>query len=167
VVGKNDVPEFVIEREFSAPRELVWKCWTDAKRLARWWVPGQFSWGGATLDLRVGGMFHYCMRWPDGRDMWGKFVYHEIVAPERLVFVSSSSDKDGGITRAPWFADWPLEVLNTLVLHDAGAKTKMRLSAHPINANDAELKRFVMAQPGMSQGFGGVFKQLDQLLVDG
>ena len=62
------------------------------------------------LDFRPGGIFHYGMRSPDGRDMWGKFVYREIVAPERIVFVNSFSDESGATVRAPFAADWPLGV---------------------------------------------------------
>jgi uncharacterized protein YndB with AHSA1/START domain len=47
----------------------------------------------ATLDLRPGGVFHYGLRSPNGHDMWGKFVYREIVAPERIVFVVSFADE--------------------------------------------------------------------------
>jgi uncharacterized protein YndB with AHSA1/START domain len=50
----------------------------------------------ATIDLRVGGIYHYGMIAPDGSPMWGKFVFREIVAPERMVFVNSFSDEAGG-----------------------------------------------------------------------
>ena len=56
------------------------------------------------------------LRSPDGNEMWGKFVYREIAAPERLVFVSSFSDADGNTVRAPFSETWPLEILNTLSL---------------------------------------------------
>ena len=62
----------------------------------------------ATLDLRPGGRFHYGMRSPDGKDMWARFVYREIAAPERIVFVHSFSDEEGNLTRASFSATWPL-----------------------------------------------------------
>src|SRR5580704_13391744 len=70
--------EFAITRVFDAPREQVWKAFTESERLMRWWGPKGFTMQVAKLDLRPGGVFHYCMRSPDGRDMWGKFVYREI-----------------------------------------------------------------------------------------
>src|SRR5438445_232590 len=73
--------------------------------------------------LRPGGLFHYCLRSPDGHDMWGKFVYREIIAPERLVFVVSFSNEQAGITRHPASPTWPLEVLSTLTLAEHEGRT--------------------------------------------
>lgn len=160
----SDVPEFVIERAFDAPRDMVWKAWTEADRLARWWIPKQFARVSSTLDFRVGGMFLYCMRSPDGKDMWSKFVYREIVAPERLVFVASSSDKDGATTPSPWFPVFPREILNTMTLSEAGGRTQLSLRAHPINASDEEMAKYAAVKPGMTMGFRGIFDQLEELL---
>jgi uncharacterized protein YndB with AHSA1/START domain len=84
--------ELVITRVVNAPRELVWKAFIESDRLARWWGPEGFTMLAHTLDFRPGGAFHYSMRSPDGQILWGKFVYHDIQAPERLVFVTSFSD---------------------------------------------------------------------------
>ena len=59
------------------------------------------------MDLRPGGTYHYGMRTPDGKEMWGRFVYREIIPPERIVFVNSFSDPEGGITRHPMAPTWP------------------------------------------------------------
>jgi uncharacterized protein YndB with AHSA1/START domain len=75
----------------------------------QWFGPKGFKMPGAKIDFRPGGTFHYCMEAPNGEEMWGKFVYREIVAPERIVFVSSFSDEDGEVTRHPLSPDWPLE----------------------------------------------------------
>src|SRR5438045_1138700 len=93
--------EFIISRTFDAPRQRVWKAWTERDRLMQWFGPTGYAMTRATLDLRPGGVFHYCMRTPEGKDMWGKFVYREIAAPERIVLVSSFSDEKGGLTRHP------------------------------------------------------------------
>ena len=68
---------FVIERTFNAPRPLVWQAWTERDRLAQWFGPKGISVTSATLDFRPGGTYLYCMRTPDGHDMWGKFVYRQ------------------------------------------------------------------------------------------
>lgn len=104
--------DLVITRVLDAPRDRVFRAWTDPEQLLHWWGPKGFTWVSGTLQLRPGGTFHYCMRTPDGREMWGRFVYREITAPERIVFTSTFSDEAGGVTRNPWNADWPLEVLN-------------------------------------------------------
>jgi uncharacterized protein YndB with AHSA1/START domain len=77
--------ELVITRTFDAPRELVFKAWTDPEHLQHWWGPKGFTFDVAKLDFRPGGIFHYSMRSPDGHVMWGKFVYREIVEPEKIV----------------------------------------------------------------------------------
>src|SRR5579864_531181 len=105
--GKNNLPgnatkkPFVLSRTFNAPRELMWKAWTERDHLMQWFGPKGFTMPVAKMDFRPGGMFHYCMQSPDGNRMWGKFVYREIVVPERIVLVNSFSDEAGGITRHP------------------------------------------------------------------
>jgi len=157
--------KLVITRIFNAPPKLVFKAWTETERLAQWWGPKGFTLDVAKLDLRPGGEFHYSMKSPDGFEMWGKFVYHEITPPERLIFVTAFSDKDGNITRAPFSGTWPLEVLNILTLTEEGGKTKLTLSGGPINATREELKTFEETIPSMQQGFGGTFDQLDEYLA--
>jgi uncharacterized protein YndB with AHSA1/START domain len=164
MVANNSAGEFVIARVFDAPRELVWKAWTEAERLGQWWGPKGFEMRVARLDLRPGGMFHYSMRTPDGKDLSGKFTYREIVAPERLVFVVSFSDEQGGVTRHWLSPTWPLEVLNTVTFVQKDGKTTVRLSGAPINASEDERKTFGSAFQSMQQGFKGTMDQLDEYL---
>jgi uncharacterized protein YndB with AHSA1/START domain len=155
----------VITRVFDAPRSLLWKAFTEPERLARWWGPKGFTMVRSTVDLRPGGLFHYGMRSPNGQEMWGKFVYREIAAPERLVFVVSFSDEKGGTTRSPFSATWPLEVLNTLTFAESGGKTTLTLKGAPVNASDAERATFAAGHKSMQQGFAGTFDQLDAYLA--
>jgi uncharacterized protein YndB with AHSA1/START domain len=119
----------------------------------------------AKLDFRPGGMFHYSMQTPDGNVMWGRFVYREIEEPVRIVFVNSFSDEHGNITRAPFAATWPLEVLNHLSLSEKNGKTTITLKGGPINATDDERKTFAGAFSSMQQGFTGTFDQLEEFLA--
>src|SRR5436189_2033710 len=96
----------------------------------------------AKLDLRPGGTFHYCLRTPDGTEMWGKFVYPVIDAPERIVLVNSFSDEKGGLTRHPFSAAWPLEMLATTTLLKAGNETKISIEWSPLNPTPEEQKAF-------------------------
>lgn len=156
--------EFLISRVLAAPRELIWKAWTDPERLARWWGPKGFTWLRGTLDLRPSGLFHYGMRSPDGREMWGRFVYREILAPERLVFVISFSNEKGGVTRHPMSATWPLEVLNKLTLSEHDGQTMLTLRGVPVNATEEERKTFESGRASMQQGFKGTLDQLAEYL---
>jgi uncharacterized protein YndB with AHSA1/START domain len=99
--------EFVISREFDAPRVLLWKCFTDPARMKHWWGPG-FTIIASKMDLRVGGNYHYGMTAPNDVAKWGLFTFRELVPQEKLVFVNSFSDETGGVTRHPTAATWPL-----------------------------------------------------------
>lgn len=156
---------FTFTRTLDAPRDLVWQMWTDAQHLAKWWGPKGFEWIEGKLDLRPGGMFHYGMKMPDGKIMWGRFVFHEIVPPERLTFANSFSDAQGGVTRAPFFDNWPLEVFNILTLVEENGKTLMTLRGAPVNANEGERERFRSMKPSMNQGWSGSIEQLEAHLA--
>ena len=122
--------ELVIERFFDAPRERLWKAWTDPDLMARWWGPSGFTAPVIQIDLRVGGKFLGCMRSPDGKDYWSTGVYREIVAPERLVTTDSFADEQGNVVSASYYgmsADFPLELLVTITLEEQGGKTKLTL----------------------------------------
>ena len=159
--------EFVITRVFNAPRELVWKAWTERDRLMQWFGPKGFSMSAAKMDFRPGGVFHYCLRSPDGKEMWGKFVYREIVAPERIVLVNSFSDENGGLTRHPMSPTWPLEMLSTTTFVEQGGKTTLTIKWKPLNPTEEERKTFDGAHGGMQQGWTGTFEQLAEYLAKG
>lgn len=159
--------EFVISRVFGAPRDLVFKAWTEPDRLARWWGPKGFTLLSCTLALRPGGLFHYGMRSPTGAEMWGRWAFREVVPPERLVFVASFSDPAGGVVRAPFSADWPLEVLSTLTLTEHAGQTTLTMRGVPADAGPAEQAAFDAARGGMTQGWTGTLDQLAAALADG
>ena len=158
--------ELVITGVFDAPRELVWKAFTESDRLAHWWGPEGFTMLARTLDFRPGGSFHYSMRSPDGQVMWGKFVFRDVRAPERMEFVSSFSDEEGNITRAPFSPTWPLEISNTVTLTESDGKTTVTLRGGPINATEEERETFWNAQESLRQGFAGTFNQLAAYLAE-
>ena len=160
--------ELVIERTFDAPRALVWQAWTEPERLALWWGPRGCTIRIKKLELRDGGVFHYAMVFSDKNEMWGRFVFRDIAAPERLVFVNSFSDPEGGVTRAPFpqLRDlWPLEVLTDVGFAEVDGKTRMTLRARPINATAAERRAFTGMHASMQGGYGASFDALDTLLA--
>src|SRR5262249_53485536 len=155
-----DTQEFTFSRTFAAPRERVWRAWTDAASLAHWWGPKGCTLRVLKLDLRPGGIFHYAMAVQPGHEMYGRFIFREIVAPERLVFVVSFSDAEGAITRAPFpqlQGKWPLEVLNVVMFTEQDGATTIALRGGPINATEEERKIFHDNTDSMRQGFGGTF----------
>ena len=164
VEKSKNVREFVISREFDAPRDLVWKAWSDSEALKQWFGPKGFKTFHAQNDPRPGGTFHYGMRAPNGSEMWGKWTYREIVRPERLVWIASFSDKAGATTKYPTMMDWPREMLTTATFEDRGSKTLVTLRSVPINASEAEIETFNDNFKSMQGGWTGTFEQLASYL---
>ena len=156
---------FRFERTVNAPRDTVWKAWTEVDRLQHWWGPQGFTMKSVTLDLQPGGLFHYCMTSPDGHDMWGRWLIREVSPQDRLVWVNSFSDPEGNIVPVPFSPTWPAEMLCTITFEDLGDKTKMKLASIPINSNEAGIATFIEGHSSMEQGFGGTFAQLDAYLA--
>jgi uncharacterized protein YndB with AHSA1/START domain len=157
--------EFVFTRVFDAPRDLVWKAFTEPERLMHWWGPKGFTMLTCKVDLRHGGVFHYSMRSPDGHEMWGKWVYREIVPPERLVTVVSFTDAEGTLLRHPMSSTWPREVLHTMTLSERDGKTTLTVYGVPTNATEEERKTFGAARDSMAAGFTGTLDQLEAYLT--
>jgi uncharacterized protein YndB with AHSA1/START domain len=157
--------ELVITRTFPASREAVWKAWTDADSLKRWWGPKGFEMVRLTLDLKPGGKMHYGMKAPNGPVMWGRFVYEEIEPGERLSFVVSFSDEAGGITANPFNPVWPLEVMNTLEFSDAVEGTTLILRGGPVRATLEQIQSFEDNFANLNQGFKGTLDQLAEELA--
>lgn len=134
--------EFVITRNFDAPRERVWQAWTEREQLMQWFGPQGFAMTHAVLDLRLGGHFHYALRSPHGQEMWGKRTFAEITAPQRLVLVSLFSAAKGGITRHPISPNWPRETLSTTTFAEHAGKTVVTIRWTPWNASGLECKTF-------------------------
>ena len=145
---------FVITRDFDAPRALVWRALTELEHLSQWMAPAGSQPGPGTLDLRVGGLYHYAIKLPDGQHMWGKWTFREIVPRERLVVVVNFSDAQRGVTRHPMSPVWPLSTLSTTTLTDAGSGTRMTLRWQALDATDAERATFDAAHSAMECRFG-------------
>jgi uncharacterized protein YndB with AHSA1/START domain len=143
----NEEQELVLKRVFDAPRELVFKVWTDPKHVARWWGPHRFTNPVCELDLRPGGAILIHMRGPDGTVYPMTGVYQEIIRPERLVFTSSALDSDGN----PMF-----EILTTVTFAEEGGKTKQILRARVI-------KRTAQAAPYLAGMEAGWTQSLERL----
>lgn len=142
--------ELTLKRVFDAPRDIVFKAWTDRNRLQRWWGPKGFTAPVCKVDARPGGSIEIHMRGPDGNIYPMKGEFREIVEPERLVFTSSAPGRDGN----PMF-----EMLNTVTFSERGGKTELTLDVRALMVTgDA-------ARPlqGMTQGWT---ETLDKLGAD-
>lgn len=118
--------ELTITRILNAPREKVWKAWTDPEELAKWWGPNGVTNPECSIDARVGGTIRVVMlagpelgelagqRWP----MEGTFI--EVTEPERLVFKSNAVTEDGRVL---------IEGVTTVTLTEEEGKTRLTLHA--------------------------------------
>ena len=110
--------ELVITRILDAPRELVFKAWTEPDRAIRWWGPRGFTTAHYELDFRPDGAYRVCMRSPEGTEHWQRGLCREVVEPERLVITFAWEDSEG----TPGH-----ETVVTVTLAEFGAKTKLTL----------------------------------------
>jgi len=160
----NAVQEFVMTRVFDAPRDLVFKMWTEPEHVGQWFGPKGCTIRAVAFDLRPGGIVLCCMKTSDGHEMWGRWVFREIVPPKRLVWVNSFSDENGGLTRHPMSPTWPLEMLTTVDFTEQDGKTKITLQWVPINPTEDELKTFNAGHESMKMGWTGTFDRLEAYL---
>ena len=156
--------EFVFAREVDAPRDLVFTLWTDPGHLKHWFMPKGYSGRIAKLDFRPGGTYHYCLQGPDAPEMWGKWEFREIVAPERLVFVNAFSDEAGGLTRHPLAPDWPLRMMTTVTFTERAGRTTLTVRWAPISPSEAEARAFEAGRASMQQGWTGTMEMLAEYL---
>ncbi|MEI9959832.1 MAG: SRPBCC domain-containing protein [Limisphaerales bacterium] len=143
--------EFVITREFDAPRELVFRTWTDPKHLAQWWGPKGFTNPACEWDVRPGGKIYDVMRSPNGEryPMGGEF--RKIVAPEKLIFTTGALDEKG---------DLLFEFLHTAVFVERNGKTELTLRSR-VTMTTAEANKYI---GGFDAGMTQSLEKLDELL---
>jgi len=125
-------PGVVIERVFDAPRELVWRAWTEPEHFMRWYGPAGMTTHVCQIDLRVGGRRFIGMRSPDGQEYHTTGVFREILPLERFVATESPSDADGTAVPPSRFGmpeGSSMETIVTVTLEDLdGGRTKMTLN---------------------------------------
>lgn len=120
----------VITRIFDAPRELVFRAWTEPEHTAHWWGLKAYMLPFRTIDLRPGGVIHFCMRLPDGQDVWCKGQFREIAQPERIVCTSSFSDVAGDMIPPTHYGlslNWPMDAHMTVTFAECDGKPKLTL----------------------------------------
>jgi uncharacterized protein YndB with AHSA1/START domain len=142
----------VITRVFDAPRDLVWRAWTDAKMMAQWFGPRGFTSSVPELDLRVGGALRIVMHGPDGNDYPMKGVFREVVKPERLVFSNIAIDNDGNHL---------LEGETTVTLSEHAGKTTLTVKSHMVGRVPIAAQMLA----GMEAGWTQTIDKLGELIA--
>jgi uncharacterized protein YndB with AHSA1/START domain len=154
VSGAPAIKELVLTRIFDAPRNLVFKMWTEPKHLARWWGPHGYTNPVCELDARAGGQILIHMQDPvmPVNPMTG--VMEEIVEPERLVFLSMAMPDSDGVPQ--------LQVRNIVTFEDLHGKTKLTLHARVLKATP----QIAHCLDGMTQGWTESLERLGDILVN-
>lgn len=161
-----------IERIFNAPREMVWKAWTDPEMVKKWWGPKDFTAPSIKIDLKVGGKYIFAMHGPEGsewdRDMYSAGIYKEIVPNEKLVVTDYFSDEEGNIIEPSAEGqdpNFPKESTVT-VLFEEIEKGKTKLSIiYPQPESKEQLE--AMLKSGMKEGWNSSLDKLAETLTKG
>jgi uncharacterized protein YndB with AHSA1/START domain len=150
---ESDAPfgarELTLTRVLDAPRELVWRAWTDPARMARWWGPKGFDNPVCQMDLRPGGHIRIDMRAPDGTVYPMTGTFHEIAEPERLTFTAYAEDHAGKRL---------LESHTVVTFEEQGGRTRLTVQARATGL--VPIAPQMLA--GMEAGWNG---SLDKLAV--
>jgi uncharacterized protein YndB with AHSA1/START domain len=142
--------EVTLTRVFDAPRDLVWRAWTEPEHLAGWWGPHGFDAPHPEVDPRTGGAMNLDMRAPDGTLLPGPATIRELRRPEKLVVVSRAFVDETGAAG--------LEVLTTVTFAEENGKTRLTVHARVLTATAAVLP----ALEGMHQGWSETLDKLGE-----
>ncbi len=145
------LPKLVLRHEFEASRRVVFRAWTDPKRLARWWGPHGFTNPVCEIDARPGGAIRIDMRGPDGVVYPMTGVVREIAPPERLLLACTARDEAGKAI---------FEVLNTATFAERAGRTTVTLDARVLASTPAAAKYL----SGIEEGWRQSLDRLDELL---
>jgi len=148
-----------IERVFDAPRDLVWKMWTNPDHFKRWMGPRNFTTPHCTIDLRPGGRVHFAMRDPDGKDYWSLWVIEEMTEPERILYIDSFSNEMGEVIDPAEYGmqGWPRESRLQVTFEDLGSKTKV--------ITTSDIPAALAKSSGAEQGWNESLDKLEEALA--
>jgi len=160
--GKSIAKEVLITRVFEAPLETVFRAWSEAESLKRWYAPKGCTVQACTVDFRVGGRYLTCIAAP-GMECWCAGVYKEIVRPERIVSTMHLADEQGNYlepakSHLAKYPDWPGEMVLTLTFEALGPK-KTRMTLHQTVSEE------LAKQTGAYPSWLSMFEKLDQDLA--
>ncbi|MFI5143108.1 MAG: SRPBCC family protein [Thermoanaerobaculales bacterium] len=152
--GGTGTREIVVSRVFDAPRELVWKAWTEPAHVVSWWGPRGFTTTIEEMDVRPGGVWAQVMHGPDGAHYPNKSVFKEVVRPERIVFSHGGGRQGGPGTR--FESTWSLTALGEqtrvtihMVFPSAAEREKVAKEFNAIEGGRQTLERLAEHLPTM------------------
>jgi uncharacterized protein YndB with AHSA1/START domain len=145
--------QIVVTRIFNAPVKLVWKIWTDAELVMRWWGPERFTCPGAAIDFREGGRSVVCMRSPaemGGQEWFNSWDYTKIVPMQSIEFIQNLSDRNGNKmspVKVGMPPDFPEDVRTLVIFKSMGAnKTEMTVTQYADMGKMSEFAKLGLEQ---------------------
>ncbi len=160
LINESTEDEVIITRIIDAPRELVFKAWSDREHLMQWFAPNGCSASSCSIDFRVGGRFHFCMKIDKGMEIWGLGIYREIEFPAKIVYLDSFADAQGNVVPPSHYGaspEYPSESLVTVMFFEQEGKTKLTIR-HAISQGFKE-------REGIYQGWSEMLIRLDEHLT--
>ena len=159
-----NTPQFIMNRHFDAPKELVWRTWTEADLVSRWYGPGVDT-VIHEFNPTPGGLWLNEMRM-DGNSMNQRMEFTEVSPADRLVMKMSNADADWNVISSPMMENWPRILMTTVELEDAEDGTDLTLTWEPHDATDAELATFADAIPNLENGWGAGMDVIAEILAE-
>lgn len=123
----ENASDLIDDREYAAPRELVFEAWTVAEHLARWFGPHGVEVSFCEMDARPGGLLRFQNRFPTGEQVTIKGVFDEVIPPSRLRFTFTFVDAEDQPCAPARVLDWPVgvHIVMTVELHETRRGTRM------------------------------------------
>jgi len=160
--------QFVINRTFDAPIDLMYEMWTNPKHFSKWIAPTGFSMNYIRSDIKVGSSTFNMMTNNKDTKMYSRAKYIEMNRPHRIVYTQQFCDENENISRHPHAPTWPETMLTTVTLdEEAPNRTRVTITWEafgPVTAE--EIATFIKARGGMTQGWTGSFDKLEAYLLE-
>lgn len=150
--AKTQDRQITATRVFDAPRDLVWKVWTDPHHISKWWGPEGFTTTTESMDLRPGGVWKHVMHGPDGTDYPNETIFKEVAEPNRLVYTNSGAAKDKSF----------VQFESVVTFADMGGSTELTIT---MTFESAELRNRTAEEYGAVEGLYQMLGRLEQFLA--
>ncbi|NJB87237.1 uncharacterized protein YndB with AHSA1/START domain [Lewinella marina] len=144
-----------VEREFAAPRQVVWAAWTEADLIDQWWAPAPWKAQSKTMDVHSGGSHHYAMRGPGGEVHWGRTDYTDVELHQYIRGRDGFSDEAGNLNTDLPQSDW-----NITFRKNSEASTTVIVEITYPSRQDLE----TILEMGFQEGLTTALDQLESLL---
>jgi len=146
--------KLLIDRDFAAPVDAVWRAWTESPLLDQWWAPRPWKARTKTMDFREGGYWLYAMVGPDGTEQWCRADYQKVVTNEMYegsdAFCDAEGNPSGELPSMHWLVRFTPVADHTRVHVEVSFNTEADLEA--------------IVKMGFKEGFTAAHGNLDELL---